>query len=485
MAKRGRMTEFAIVDIETTGGNARGSRMTEIAILIHDGREVIERWESLINPEKEIPRAIFALTGIDNDMVADAPVFEDIAERVFEMLEGRVFVAHNVNFDYSFVRHQLEEAGYKWNPRKICTVRLSRKIRPGLRSYSLGNLCSSLDIPVNNRHRAGGDADATAILFGRLLEWDEQGVLADMLKKTATDQRLPPNLAPGDFEALPGVPGVYYFLNQQGKVVYVGKALNLKKRVASHFSGHSINPQRQHFLRDIHHITFEPCANELMALLLECMEIKRLWPPYNRALKRFEPKFGLFKYEAMNGYQYLAVGKLSKHQQCIQVFNLEYEGIRVLRQMVSDFELDYRLCKFGTSASSHPPLSAGQETEEWPDVAAYNLKVDLAIDQLLESQPTFMIRDKGRTAGEQSYIWVEKGHFYAMGYLDEYTQLNAMEDIRSSLKRYYGNHYMMQLIKAYMAKHPNKVVYLNTVAEAPAAVAVQEGQAEEEDFNWF
>src|SRR6218665_1107835 len=324
-------TEYAIVDIETTGGNASGSRITEIAIIIHDGKNVLDRYETLVNPEQDIPPSIFGLTGINNEMVANAPIFDDVSEKVLEMLTDRVFVAHNVNFDYSFVHHQLEQAGFKWSAKKLCTVRAARKIKPGLGSYSLGNLCNSLNINLENRHRAGGDADATALLFSLLLEWDDAGEIEKMIKKTAQDQRLPPNLPPDDFNNLPEKPGVYYFYNQAKKVIYVGKAINLKKRVSSHFSGNNINPQRQHFLRDIHGISFEVCATELMALLLECTEIKKLWPTYNRALKRFEAKFGIYQYEARNGYKYLAIGKVSKFQICIHEFSSLYEGINLLR----------------------------------------------------------------------------------------------------------------------------------------------------------
>src|SRR3546814_9775109 len=122
-------------------------------------------------------------------MVKDAPAFEDIAGEVFGLLEGRVFVAHSVNFDYSFVKQQLDEAGYRFSAPKLCTVRMSRKIRPGLSSYSLGNLCRALEVPINDRHRAGGEADATAILFSRLLEWDTEGVILAMLKKNSVAQR--------------------------------------------------------------------------------------------------------------------------------------------------------------------------------------------------------------------------------------------------------------------------------------------------------
>lgn len=449
--------QYAIVDIETTGGSARGSRMTEIAIVVHDGERMIDRWESLINPEQMIPPAIFALTGITNEMVADAPVFADLAERIFRMLDGRVFVAHNVNFDYSFVKQQLDEAGYRWSARKLCTVRMARKIRPGLPSYSLGRLCDVLAIPLSNRHRAGGDADATMILFGRMLEWDEEGVVEAMLRKSSPDQRLPPNLQKEDFDALPGLPGVYYFHNRSGKAIYVGKAVNLKKRVASHFTGHNINLRRQQFLREIFHISFEVCATELMALLLECAEIKRLWPAYNRALKRFEPKFGLFSYRGMDGYEYLAVGRLTRQQQCIQVFQREYDAVRTLRQLCQSHDLDLRFCRFGQSTQP------GELREAGPELSAglpetYNKRVEKAIAALEESRPSYYILDRGRAGyEEQSCILVDRGRFYGMGYIAADQQITGTEELRELVQRYPDNHYMMELINQFASKYPHKV----------------------------
>jgi DNA polymerase-3 subunit epsilon len=448
--------EYAIVDIETAGGNASGSRITEIAIIIHDGINEIERWETLINPEKKIPLPIFALTGIDNDMVRYAPKFEDIAEKVVEMLTGRIFVAHNVNFDYTFIRHQLEESGFKWTATKLCTVRATRKVKPGLGSYSLGNLCRSLQIPIEHRHRAGGDAAATAILFKRLLEWDVEDEIGKMVKKTSQDQRLPPNLPPDDYIQLPEKPGVYFFHDHAKKVVYVGKAVNLKKRVASHFSGHKITPQRQHFLRDIHGISFEVCATELMALLLECSEIKKLWPIHNRALKRFEAKFGLYDYEARSGYRYLAVGKVNKFQTCIQVYSNLNDGINELRRLAVQFEIDHHFCKYCTTAEADSLIK--KDVDNLPDVASHNDRVQNAIDFVLENRPSFAIIDKGRSPDERSCIWVENGHFYGMGYIGLDVSLNDIAETKDYVTRYKSNSYIMQLIYSYANKHPGKVV---------------------------
>lgn len=447
--------EYAIVDIETTGGNAGGSRITEIAVIIHNGKEVTDRWETLVNPQQHIPLYITALTGISNEMVYEAPLFQDIAKELFNLLSNRIFVAHNVNFDYSFVRHQLEEAGFKFTAPKLCTVRAARKIKPGLPSYSLGNLCRFLDISLENRHRAGSDADATAVLLSLLLKNDGEGEIQKMIKKTAADQRLPANLSPEDFERLPEKPGVYYFYNQQKKVIYVGKAVNIKRRVASHFTGHKITPQRQHFLRDIHGISFEVCATQLMALLLECTEIQKLWPIYNKALKRFEPKFGLFEYTARNGYRYLAVGKVSKQQPCIEFFGTVNECINLLRSLQEKFNLDYRFCKYAVTVEKEGILV--QDLSDLPEVDFHNLQVQKAVDSITENKASFYIKDKGRNADECSFVYVEQGHFNGMGYISNEAVVKDAEQLKDFLTRYKSNSYIMQLISAYAVKFTDKV----------------------------
>lgn len=451
--------EYAIVDIETTGGNATHSRITEIAIIIHDGTTILDQWESLVNPEKDIPPAIFALTGIDNALVRHAPTFDFISEKVLAMLTDRVFVAHNVNFDYSFVRHELEKSGFKWTARKLCTVRAARKIKPGLASYSLGNLCRALDIPLENAHRAGSDATATATLFSKLVSWDDEGVLSTMIKKTAQDQRLPPNLPPQDFEQLPEKPGVYYFHNQEKKVVYVGKAINLKKRVASHFTGHSITPQRQNFLRDIHGISYEVAATEFMALLLECIEIQKLWPIYNSALKKLEPKYGLYQYEARNGYRYLALGKLTKGQSPLETFTSLHDGISCLRNLSEQFGIDHRFCNYGQTSDGQ--VEPQMKSTPFPEPSNHNQKIEEALTYLLNDRPSFAIVDKGRTADERSCVWVEKGHFYGMGYISSEVSINTPSEIKVHMTPYRSTAYIMQLITSYAANYSRNVLKIS------------------------
>ncbi len=161
---------FAIIDIETTGAVSKHGKITEIAIYVHNGEKIIDSYSTLVNPEMDIPYFITKLTGIDNKMVASAPKFYEVAKKIVEITAGTTFVAHNVNFDYKFVQEEFRRLGYDYQQKTMCTVKLSRKLLPGHRSYSLGKLCADLDIEIEGRHRAGGDAFATVKLFEILLQ---------------------------------------------------------------------------------------------------------------------------------------------------------------------------------------------------------------------------------------------------------------------------------------------------------------------------
>ncbi len=335
--------EYAITDIETTGGHASGNGITEICIYIHDGKKVKKKFRSLVRPPVPIPAYISGLTGITGDMVKRAPDFSKIAKRVHTLLSGRVFTAHNVNFDYSFLKKHLAECGYEWQSKKLCTMRLSRRLFPGLPSYSLANICGYHDITIPNRHRAEGDASATVLLFEKMLAADTAGVIESFLKRHSGETQLPPNLPGEEFAALPRQPGVYYFIGRSGKPVYVGKAKDLKKRVSSHFTGNSAAPQRQHFMREIYHLRFTVCKSEEEAIALETAEIKKLWPRYNRAQKRYDPLYGIVSYYDQTGFLRLGLKKLqSKRETPLQVKSV-LEGHETLRQIVAGYDLCLRL----------------------------------------------------------------------------------------------------------------------------------------------
>lgn len=457
---------YAVVDIETTGGFAAGNCITEIAIIIHNGEEVVERFETLINPQMDVPLYIQGLTGITDDMVREAPVFTEVAGKIFDLLKDKIFVAHNVSFDYSFVRHQLLQSGFDLQSRKLCTLQLSRRLLPGHTSYSLGRLCDALHIPLIGRHRAGGDAGATAILLGHLLRNDPEEYISLSLQKKSKKQMLPPNLSERAIEALPYSPGVYYFRDNKGKIIYIGKAVSLRKRVISHFTGNNPNRQRQEFLRNIHSIDYTVCGTELMALILEAAEIKNHWPENNRALKRFEQRFGLYVFEDQKGYLRLGIDKLDKQGRALYSFDSLLSGQTMLKGMVSTYQLCEKLCFIQRNRHACTGLEngtcngacTGEESAE-----QYNLRVNQALDHLKTVSPSFILVDKGRDIDEKSFIWVEEGKFTGMGYFSFDTDIKDVSMLRSNLVPYPSNDYVLNLVLKYAEAHPEqKILHLES-----------------------
>ncbi|MFL5739281.1 MAG: exonuclease domain-containing protein [Flavisolibacter sp.] len=453
---------YAIVDIETTGGYASANGIIEICIQVFDGSEVVEHFETLINPGQPIPRYIQAFTGITNEMVVDAPRFEEVAEKVFTYLQGNIFVAHNVNFDYSFIKSHLESCGYNLNAKKLCTVRLSRQIFPGFASYSLGNLCHSLEINLENRHRAGGDASATVILFRKLLSNDSKDIIQKSLQRNSKEQMLPPHVPKADFQALPKSPGVYYFHDQKGKIIYVGKAKNIHSRVNSHFSNNSDSRQKQNFIRNTFSISFQPTATELMAAILESTEIKRLWPQFNTSQKRQEELFGIFVYEDQNGYMRLAIEKKRKYSNPVCTFHFRVDGHGVLRKLLKEFSLCPKLCFIQTDNEACVGIAENHchgACEKKEEAGIYNSRVLSAIASLTQ-KPSYIVMDRGLTEDQVSCIMVVQGSFFGMGYLPKNTQDLNRKNIESFIKPYKENSYIRTLLLAHVSNHPHQVTPL-------------------------
>lgn len=453
---------YAIVDIETTGGNANTGNITEIAIAIHDGKKVIHFYETLVNPHQPIPYFIQRLTNISQEMVDNAPSFETVAPHIYELLHDKVFVAHNVNFDYSFVKKQLEESGYTINLKKLCTVRLSRKILPGMSSYSLGKLCHQLQINHADRHRAGGDTLATAHLFSLLIEKDTTGVIEKMLKGKNSEQYLPPHVPIEQVNQLPQKPGVYYFYNRSGKVIYIGKAKNISKRVKTHFANNKTNKQKQDFLREINRIGYKECGTELFAQILESIEIRKLWPLYNRSQRGYLAQYGLYLYEDRNGYFRLTIEKKLNTQQPLYTFNSLFEGRQRLLELIQKFALCPMLCnvvKDGDCTQLEGELQCKGNCKT--TAANYNKKVRKATNWLAQQLPTFAFVDKGIYATQKSCILVSKGSIYGMGYVEDEHSFKDETQLQNLLEPLQDNDFIRNLVYKHAAQFPEKCVLFN------------------------
>ena len=422
---------YAMVDIETTGGHAGFHKITEVAVVHHDGTSVTGVHQTLINPQREIPPFITALTGIHPDMLMHAPAFHEVADDLFQWLDGRIFVAHNAHFDFAFLKKEFEEAGYSWNPRRLCTVRLSRKIIPGLRSYSLGRLAEALGVTINNRHRAGGDAEATAQIFDKLLKRDAGGIIERTLSRNSGEMIWPPNLDKEEFEKLPSAPGVYYFHDARGKIIYVGKALNIKKRISGHFTGAATQWNRTHIRNEIHRITHELTGTELIALLHEAQEIQRLWPKYNLAQKEKREQWGIFSYSDQLGYIRLSLNQLTRGARPLLNFESKGDVWNTVWELVRSHQLCPKLCgleKTSGPCHLHAPGECMGACDGKESAERYNARMTQAIRSLSEQEGSFVILDKGRKPGERSVIAVVNGKFAGFGFIHRNQKIKSLDE---------------------------------------------------------
>ena len=295
------------VDIETNGGSGDRGRITEIALLRVEEGEVVEAYQTLINPGSPIPYWITRLTGITNDDVADAPYFDEVAGEIYRILEGAIFVAHNVRFDYSFVKRQLEALGYTFRPKLFCTVRMSRALYVEHKGHSLEKIIARHGIATDARHRAY--ADAKAIFdFTKLAiaEKGEEAFQASVALQMKT-KTLPPNVDEADFARIPQTPGVYIFEDADKRPLYVGKSVNLRSRVMSHFANDTKIAKEMKLSLGSHSISFIETETEIEALLLESAKVKELQPIHNRLLRRKTKQAVLVKSENEEGYTTIGV----------------------------------------------------------------------------------------------------------------------------------------------------------------------------------
>lgn len=457
---------YAVVDIETTGGYAEYHRITEIAIVLHDGIKICDQYHTLVNPGRKIPHFITGLTGITHEMVADAPPFEDVAKDIYNLLEGRVFVAHNAYFDYSFLKREFELCGIRWQAKKLCTVRLSRKIVPGLRSYSLGSIASSMGIVIHDRHRAGGDAAATAKLFDRLLKSDKDNYISKALKRNSGETILPPNLPKEEFDRLPAKPGVYYFVNSRGTVVYIGKANNIKRRIAGHFTGEARGWSRTGIRNEIHHIRYELTGNEFLALILESIEIRRLWPRYNQAQKFRIEEWGIYSYTDRNRYTRFFVNICRRGVNPLLRFSSKGDAWNFLWSKVREFNLCPKLSGLQLSKDScyaHQTGDCRGACHAVEDPESYNERAAEAIRSLSPARVNAVIVGRGRKQGERSVVVVDRGVFHGYGFLLKEDISESFDSIKQIIPKSQDTPTVQNLINSFLLNpREGKVIMFET-----------------------
>ncbi len=445
---------YAIIDVETTGLNARTEKITEIAIYIHDGNKIIDEFITLINPEVRISYQITALTGINNKMVAESPKFYEVAKQIVEITEDKIIVGHNVNFDYGFIRHEFKRLGYDFKRKTLCTCKLSRKAFPHRRSYGLGKLCRELNIPNHARHRASGDALATAILFEMIMVVDN-----DLIEKPL--KSLNTRLSKSFIDKLPEATGVYYFHNDKGEVIYIGKSNNIKSRVLSHLSN-NLSKSAIEMREETADITYANTGSELIALLLESDEIKKQMPPYNRAQRKSRYNWGLYSWEDDSGYTRLKIIQILEAVAPITSYASRADARNQLFDMVEKYNLCQKLCGLYESAGAcfqYQIRECYGACVDKEDPKNYNLRINEALAHFLLPCQSCYIIDKGRNKDEKSVVKIENGKYMGFGYLSNNAPVNNNGLFNDVIKNYPDNKDVQQILRTYLRhKQVEKII---------------------------
>ncbi len=441
-------TRFAVVDVETTGGYAGAHRVTEVGIAISNGKEIIDTFHTLINPDKIIPRHITALTGIDDDMVLNAPRFEEKADEIEALLTDSIFVAHNVNFDYSFIRGELAKLGRNFRSRKLCTARYARSILTDQHGFSLNKLARRFGIVNEQPHRALSDALTAAEILHRLLAMDAEGLVKKKISRLEKEVKLPLYLPPEKFHSIANVPGVYYMYGANGKPIYIGKAKNLKQRISQHFQ-QSDAARTQAFMKEVTELKTEPMGTELMAFVKEDVEIRKHWPKHNRAQKQINVGFHIVPYEDQSGILRIGIKRGKVFQDAIATFQSNRAAMVWLHQQVESYQINPKWCGLGW----------GWQSFEAPDKEKHNAQVEGLISSLQTSRSDYVIRLKGRANRERAFIWLRKEQVHAIGFAPLEIDWESEEQLEAHAETVFPSTRINQLAIGYTLSNPEADIY--------------------------
>jgi len=403
---------YAVIDIETTGGQFNKEGITEIAIYKFDGVEIVDQFISLVNPEIPIQPFVVKLTGINNAMLRQAPKFFEVAKRIIEITEGCIIVAHNAPFDYRILKLEFDRLGYKFQKPTLCTVEMSKVLLPDAQAYSLGKLVRSLGIPIADRHRASGDAMATLKLFKLLLDKDIDKQIVKQQIKNEVHQGISPKL----FDILENIPtsiGIFYVHNDKGNIIFIGKSSNIRKKLNQIFTADTKIAKR--IQKEVYTVTFEETGNELIALLKEREELLHNKPVLNPTQRKSPFLWSVYQEKLENGYETLKIHKSDGRKNAVQSFKNQKGALQFINDLYKENEIVEEVQNALSSA----------ENINYPTVLHNELFSLLLTSNKLKHNNIIIVL-KGRNLNEKSAVVIENGIFKGFCFFDlNYQILNA------------------------------------------------------------
>jgi DNA polymerase-3 subunit epsilon len=446
------------VDIETSGLSSARSKIIEISAIRVENGEVVNEYSSLINPGTSLNPYISQLTGISDDDLVNAPFFDEIAYDLDKVLKDAIFIAHNVRFDYSFVKNELEACGYSYTPKMICTVKLSRALYPNFKGHSLEKIIERHSIKVNNRHRALDDAKAIKVFSE--IAYNEHGdeIFFQAINNQLKHRSLPPNLKSNALNGIKNTNGVYIIEDEKGLPTYIGKSVQIRNRLNSHFNQALVNSKEMKISQSAHNIKVIETNTELEALLLESKMIKENLPIYNRKLRRKIDYQLLFKVTNSDGYTTLNIEPLNESNikqlnNIYGIYDTKTKAKKALLDKVKTFGLCPKLLgieKSKTTCFNYQlrKCRGACIAEESTDI--YNLRVEIALQKSkIESWPfkSPIVIDCGNGNGLVVDKWIIVGTMSEHN--DSYPEFKTLEST-FDLDSY-------RILRTYVSKYINRV----------------------------
>ena len=459
---------YAIIETETTGLRGEDNRITEICILVHDGERIVKEFSSLINPEVFIKYRVSRRNGISNEKVNSAPKFYELAKDIIELTKDCIFVSHHVNFNFNSIKNELASLGGVFKRKKISTLKLSRKLIPGQQSYSLGAMCNHLGINVGHVQSAKDKAEATASLLEKLWALDTDGVFSFFLGPKSGQAGIPPQWPRSVVTNLPNVTGVYYFKNALGKIIYVGKAKDIKQRVLSHVYSKAHKEMRLCF--ETVYIDYTHTGSELVALLLESDEIKKHLPKFNRAQKRIGYQYGIGARRDNKGITNLFYDRLSNMKSPLASFYNQGECKAFLEELCETYGLCPRFCnlQYISGACFHFHIKKCQGIcRDMETVEAYNERVENALMPIADDKNTYIIKTPGRKANEKSVIVVENGVYKGYGYVPKKKALGTFTEYCKFITPMADNNDIQKILRRYLRRGDGEPILIDYPDEIP------------------
>lgn len=435
---------YAVIDIETSGGKFGEERIIEVAVYRFDGREIVDQFISLVNPEVHIQPYVQKLTGITPHMVRRAPKFYEIAKRIVEITEDAVFVAHNVNFDYRVVQEEFARLGYDFQRRTLDTIIHTQRLIPGLKAYGLETVCEALGIINTSRHRADGDARATVKLLSILLSKDTDKKIEETARnrKDTTPDHDFSKLTAGLYNTT----GLYYIHNKEGKVIYLGQSRNLRNQIDRHFL--ATNERALQLQAEADSIQIEPTGSELIARIVEHMELKKLKPELNKNTDKYTLSQGL--YIDVNDDKSVRSIRIHKVKKDLPLIYLSDES--------TGLELAAKWCRNFNIQPKDVAMSFQMEAMQSfynENLEVQRIKSTSVAKRVWKTAFPFtnaLLIDKGRKTGEKSVVLMEDSKIRGYGYFELEIQMSDLETVKNSITHISSSSYLTSLVYDHFKK---------------------------------